>query len=88
MAHTVDAVVYDPTTGYLQMIVIPTNDSELDDPSFNPPGMVQLRVPLLAAVGPTAMDATSAAITAAAAKGVTVQLAPAAAAVGVGTAGL
>ena len=66
MAHTVDAIVYDPTTNYLQMIVIPDDDSQLNDPAFNPPNMVQLRVPLLSAtavLGPT--DATSAAIKAA-----------------------
>lgn len=44
MAHTVDAIVHDGT-GILWMIVIPEDDSELDDPSFNPPGGVQLRVP-------------------------------------------
>lgn len=45
MAHTVDAVVYDPLTGFLQMLVIPDDDKQLDDPAYNPPGMVHLRVP-------------------------------------------
>jgi hypothetical protein len=44
MAHTVDAVVHDGN-GVLWMIVIPDDDSQLDDPSFNPPGGVQIRVP-------------------------------------------
>ncbi len=50
--HTQDAVVYDPATGYVQQIIIPTDDSELSDPAFNPPGMVQVRVPHQAIVGP------------------------------------
>jgi hypothetical protein len=78
MAHTVDAVVYDPATGYLQMIVIPDDDRQLSDPAFNPPGMTQLRVPLLRnVVGPTAVDVTTAAITRCQQVGVAVRLAPA-----------
>jgi hypothetical protein len=50
--HTQDAVVYDPATGYVQQIVIPTDDSELNDPAFNPPGMVQVRVPHQTTPGP------------------------------------
>jgi hypothetical protein len=44
MGHTVDAVIHDGT-GILWMIVIPDDDRQLDDPSFNPPGGVQIRVP-------------------------------------------
>ena len=47
MAHTVDAIVYDPSTMIIQMIVMPDDDSELADPAFNPPGMTQLQVPAL-----------------------------------------
>lgn len=79
MAHTQDAIVYGPG-GILWMIVIPTDDSELDDPAFNPPGATQLRVPLLGTA--QAGDATTKAIAAAAAKGVTVQLMPAIATTG------
>jgi hypothetical protein len=88
MAHTVDAVVYGPG-GILWMIVIPDDDSQLDFASYNPPGGVQLRMPLLSAIaaGPTPMDMTTAAIARARALGVTLQLAPAAAAVGNLTAG-
>lgn len=49
--HTQDAVVYDPATGYVQQVIIPTDDSELNDPAFNPPGMVQVRVTHQAIVG-------------------------------------
>ena len=48
MPHTLDAVVYDPATGIVQMLVMPDDDSDLDDPAFNPPGMVQVRVPVTA----------------------------------------
>jgi hypothetical protein len=34
MAHTEDAVVYDPTTGYVLMVVCPDDDSELDAEAF------------------------------------------------------
>lgn len=44
MAHTVDAVIYDPDALLLVMQVIPDDDAELDDPSFNPLGLIQVRV--------------------------------------------
>lgn len=43
-AHTLDAVIYDPGTRVVQMVVIPDDDRELDDLAFNPKGMVQARV--------------------------------------------
>lgn len=46
MAHTLNALVYDPATGIVQMAVIPDDDSQLSDPAFNPPGMVHVRVPV------------------------------------------
>jgi len=45
MAHTQDAVIYDPLTGNVAMIVIPDDDTQLGDPAFNPKGLTQLRVP-------------------------------------------
>jgi hypothetical protein len=50
MAHTQDAVIVD-ATGIVHMVVIPDDDSELDDPAFNAPGMSQLRVPMQAPSG-------------------------------------
>lgn len=44
MAHTKDAVVYDPITGIIQMVIIPDDDAQLADPAYNPPGMRQLRL--------------------------------------------
>jgi len=44
MPHTRDAIVYDPNTLIMQMIIIPDDDDELRDPAFNPPGMAQLHV--------------------------------------------
>jgi len=43
--HTQDAVIYDPVTGVVQMVVYPADDAELADPAFNPPAAVQQRVP-------------------------------------------
>ena len=33
-AHTLDAVVYDPGTNIVRMVVVPTDDAELSDPAF------------------------------------------------------
>lgn len=46
MAHTKDAIIYDPNNGCVLMVVIPEDDRQLDDPSFNPLGMVHVRVPI------------------------------------------
>lgn len=43
-AHTQDAVVYNPATGEVVMVVLPADDTTLDDPAFNPPGLTQVRV--------------------------------------------
>lgn len=51
MAHTYDAIIHDGN-GILCMIVIPDDDKQLGDPSFNPPGWVQLRVPHAVGVDP------------------------------------
>jgi hypothetical protein len=45
MAHTTDAVIYDLATMIVQMIVIPEDDAQLADPSFNPAGMSVLLFP-------------------------------------------
>src|SRR6185437_5375998 len=42
--HTKDAVVMDKTSHRVLMVVCPTSDAELGDPSFNPPGSQQFRV--------------------------------------------
>ena len=82
MAHTQDAIVYDPATNYLQMIIIPDDDAQLADPAFNPPGMLQLRVPRLSAMAVSlgAAEITSRALIAALSVGnitVTLAVAPA-----------
>lgn len=51
MAHTLDACCYD-ADGNIGLIVIPTDDSQLDDPAYNLLGMTQLRVPRLDGLGP------------------------------------
>lgn len=43
MAHTLNAVCFDDA-GNIAMIVIPSDDAQLDDPSFNPTGLTQLRI--------------------------------------------
>jgi hypothetical protein len=43
-AHTQDAVIYDPNTKVVIAVVVPDDDKQLNDPAFNPPGMVQVRV--------------------------------------------
>lgn len=37
------ATVHDPKTMILQMVVFPDNDQQLDDPAFNPVGMIHTR---------------------------------------------
>lgn len=76
MAHTQDAILYDPG-GNLCMIVIPDDDKQLNDPAYNLPGLTQLRIPLItiaaqAVAGPK--DITSVAIVAANVLGVAVHL--------------
>lgn len=44
MALTQVAFVFDPNTKILAMIVLPDDDSQLNDPAFNPPGLTQQRV--------------------------------------------
>ena len=76
MAHTTDIIVHDPS-GNLMMIVLLDDDRQLNDPAWTLQGGIQLRVPALSAAA-NAMDVTTQAIAAAGAKGVTIQLAPAA----------
>lgn len=45
MAHTKDAVVIDALTGLVMMLVVPDDDAQLDYPSYNPIGSLQIRVP-------------------------------------------
>ena len=54
MAHTQDAVVYDPATGLVIMAVIPDDDSQLAQAAFNPPGTQQALVPHVAGSDPIA----------------------------------
>ena len=75
MAHTTDIIVHDPS-GNIMMIALLDDDRQLNDPAWTLQGGVQLRVPAL--VPASINDITTQAITAAAIKGVTVQLAPAA----------
>ena len=51
MAHTLDAVIVD-ADGAVHMVVVPDDDRELDDPSFNPDGYTQIRVPHIEGVWP------------------------------------
>lgn len=46
MALTSCAVIFDPITKIVQMIVVPDDDSQLTDPAFNPPGLTQQLVPI------------------------------------------
>lgn len=46
--HTTDAVIYDPATGQVVMVVTPRDDAALDELAFNPPGLQQRRVPHVA----------------------------------------
>lgn len=75
-AHTFDVVCYDPATGNIALMALLSYDSQADDPSFNPPGMTQLRVPALGIDGVDAGQITNAFVAAAAAQGVTIQIAP------------
>ena len=75
MAHTTDIIVHD-MLGNLMMIVLLDDDRQLNDPAWTLQGGIQLRVPAL--VPASINDITTQAITAAAIKGVTIQLAPAA----------
>lgn len=44
-AHTKDAVVYDSKTKIVLMVVVPTDDKELNDSAYNLKGTVQIQVP-------------------------------------------
>lgn len=78
-AQTKVAAVYNPSTLVLQMVIIPTSDSELSDPAFNPPGMTQVQVPI------ATFNAQGFAALQAAVPGLTLSPAPAAVAPGVPT---
>lgn len=58
MAHTLDAVIYDPNSLIVYMVIIPDDDRELTDPSFNPPGLTQIKVPHLDGASSTDIIAT------------------------------
>jgi hypothetical protein len=45
-AHAVNLVVYDPANGQIRLVVVPDDDSELNDPALNIPGMQKLLVPV------------------------------------------
>jgi hypothetical protein len=43
-------VIYDPATSLVVMVVVPDQndprgDKQLNDPAFNPPGLIQARIP-------------------------------------------
>lgn len=56
MAHTQNAVICGPD-GVVHMVVIPDDDHELDDPAFNPKGLVHIRVDIKDGVDPTVLAA-------------------------------
>ncbi len=50
--HTTDAVIYDSSTKRVVMVVCPTNDAELNDPAFHPPGTTRVLVAHAAGIDP------------------------------------
>lgn len=44
--HTMNMVIYDPNTGQVLQIIIPTSDAELNDKSLPPPGTEKVLVPV------------------------------------------